>query len=211
MEAMSAAPEAAPPVIEWAVAARPFPGEVQSGDLHLVAPFPAGVLIAVADGLGHGPEAAAAARAAMAALQLSPSAPLPDLARDCHAALHKSRGVVLGMASIDAARDRMTWLGIGNIDGNLFRGRPDAVPPCESLPSRGGVVGYQLPPLRMVSCPIVAGDVLVLASDGISSRFHDLSPIGWEVQLAADHLLARYARDSDDALVLVVRYLGGPP
>jgi phosphoserine phosphatase RsbX len=208
---MSAAPEAAAPVVEWAVAARPFPGEVQSGDLHLVAPFPAGVLIAVADGLGHGPEAAEAARAAMAALQLRPSAPLPDLVRDCHTALQKSRGVVLGLASIDASRDRMTWLGIGNIDGILFRGQPDRAPPCEPLPSRGGVVGYQLPPLRMVSFPIVAGDVLVLASDGISSSFHALSPIGWEVQQAADHVVARHASNSDDALILVARYLGGPP
>src|SRR3989454_8581110 len=43
-------------------------GEQESGDLHLIKPVGSGVLVSVVDGLGHGAEAAAAARAAVAAL-----------------------------------------------------------------------------------------------------------------------------------------------
>jgi negative regulator of sigma-B (phosphoserine phosphatase) len=47
-------------LIEWAVATSTASGESQSGDRHIVLPFAGGVLVAVMDGLGHGPGAAAA-------------------------------------------------------------------------------------------------------------------------------------------------------
>ncbi len=59
-----------PPLIEWGVAAQPLEGEAESGDLHVVQRFPKGVLVAAVDGLGHGPEAAAAARSAVATLKI---------------------------------------------------------------------------------------------------------------------------------------------
>src|SRR5437867_365164 len=49
-------------LVHWAVATLALEGERESGDLHLVQPVTDGVLIAVVDGLGHGEEAAAAAR-----------------------------------------------------------------------------------------------------------------------------------------------------
>src|SRR2546426_2471900 len=58
----------APPVIDWGVATRALAGETESGDLHLVKRVGRGTLVAAVDGLGHGAEAAAAARAAVAAL-----------------------------------------------------------------------------------------------------------------------------------------------
>jgi GTP cyclohydrolase III len=56
-------------LIDWAVATLALPGEAESGDLHLVTSVASGVLVAVADGLGHGVEAATAARAAVTALE----------------------------------------------------------------------------------------------------------------------------------------------
>src|SRR5437870_3753009 len=52
----------APPVIDWGVATLAHAGEKESGDLHLVKQVGRGVLVAAVDGLGHGAEAAAAAR-----------------------------------------------------------------------------------------------------------------------------------------------------
>jgi len=48
--------------IEWAVAELAQPGQSESGDRHLVLPTPDGGLVAVVDGLGHGAEAANAAK-----------------------------------------------------------------------------------------------------------------------------------------------------
>src|SRR5256884_7303297 len=82
----------APALIEWGVASLALPGEAESGDRHLVTPVGTGVLVAVVDGLGHGAEAASAAKAAVAALERHPTeSPAPLLER-CHRALNGTRG-----------------------------------------------------------------------------------------------------------------------
>lgn len=196
--------------LEWAVAGRALAGEAESGDLHLVRAFPGGALIAVIDGLGHGPEAAHAARAAAASLAENAALPATALVEQCHAALHKTRGVVLSLALINAQGREMTWLGVGNVDGTLYRAAPRSTA-RESLPHRGGVVGYQLPVLRSSTLRLDPGDTLVFATDGIASTFTSESLIGWHPQDAADHILRSYGKASDDALVLVARIGAGAP
>jgi len=197
--------------LEFGVCTRALPGESESGDLHLIAPFPKGVLIAVVDGLGHGCEAAVAARAATASLRSCPQGPLTDLVQRCHAALQKTRGVVLGIASIDADRDQLSWLGVGNVEGVLLRADPTARPSREVLPHRGGVLGYQMPPLRMNTVPVACGDTLVFATDGIDSSFPIESPASCDPQTLADDIVRRHGKQTDDALVLVARYIGSLP
>lgn len=200
-------------LIEQGVAARAFPGENLSGDRHLVQPFPNGVLIAAVDGLGHGAAAAAAAKIAVATLESHAEEEPEALVHRCHQALRGTRGVVMSLASINAPEGRMAWLGVGNVDGLLLRlsGSP---PTREALLMRGGVVGYQLPPLRTSQLPVTAGDLLIFTTDGIRSDFAAGLPIDdpllrhQEIQEIADRILARFGKTTDDALVLVARYLG---
>src|SRR5213593_3297932 len=85
-------------LIEWGVATLALPGESQSGDLHLVKQLGTGALVAVVDGLGHGAEAASAAKAAVAALERhATESPAPLLER-CHRALKGTRGAVMSVA-----------------------------------------------------------------------------------------------------------------
>jgi phosphoserine phosphatase RsbX len=195
-------------VIEGGVCSRALPGESESGDLHLVAPFPGGVLVAVADGLGHGSEAAAAARIAVTSLRECPGLAAPELMRRCHAALHKSRGAVLGLASIDAGRNQLSWIGIGNVEATLLHAGPAAPALRETLPNRGGVVGHQMPSLRVTTHRIGPGDFLILATDGIESTFRMGEPVDWQPQDLARYIVGRHAKVTDDALALVVRYVG---
>jgi hypothetical protein len=102
--------------VEWAVATRSLPGETESGDLHLVAPFPGGVLLAAVDGLGHGPEAAAVARLAVATLEAHAGEPLARLLLRCHEALRGSRGAVMTVAMFREADRLLTWQGVGNVE-----------------------------------------------------------------------------------------------
>ena len=53
-----------PAALERGEAGAPLAGETRSGDLAVFAPFDGGALVAVIDGLGHGPAAADAAEAA---------------------------------------------------------------------------------------------------------------------------------------------------
>jgi len=78
----------------------------------------------------------------------------------------------------------------------------------ESLLVRGGVVGVHLPPLADEVVSIRRGDTLILATDGVRSGFLDGTLPYLPPQELADHVLARWGTPTDDALVLVVRYLG---
>src|SRR5437773_3945378 len=108
-------------VIQWGVAMRTLSGERESGDLHVVKSAGPGVLAGVVDGLGHGAEAASAARAAVAVLDQHAHEPLLPLLQRCHRALLGTRGVVLSLLLFDGAAGSMTWLGVGNVEGVLLR------------------------------------------------------------------------------------------
>jgi negative regulator of sigma-B (phosphoserine phosphatase) len=204
---MTSIPHRPLPPIVWGVGSKAL-GE-ESGDLHVVAPGAQTALVAAIDGIGHGPEAALAARVAAVVLLQHADEPLIPLMQRCHEALRRTRGVVLSMASFDFGRGTMTWLGVGNVEGVLFRADRLVQRPRDSLLLRGGVVGYQIPALRTAELPVEAGDVLVFATDGVRAEFSTYSPLGRDIQEAADTMLACYGKETDDALVLAVRYHGG--
>lgn len=191
--------------LDWGVAALPLRGEERSGDTHLVRPFSGGVLLAAMDGVGHGKEAAQAAGASRQMLEAHPDEPVVDLVRRCHAVLRNTRGVVMSLASIDTGRRIMTWIGVGNVQGVLLRAANGA----EELLLRSGVVGAQLPTLQESAVPIAAGDTLIFATDGIEGDFSRALGRTGSAQAAAERILTRHGRRTDDALVLVARYLGG--
>lgn len=191
------------------MASRTLPGQMRSGDRHLVKQLPRGVMLAVVDGLGHGDEAALSAEIAVGALDGSEGESLIALVRRCHTVLRGRRGVVIGLASFDASDETMTWLGVGNVAGRLLRGSAEAAPRCESLLLRSGVLGGDLPPLVASVLSVAPGDTLALATDGIRDGFADQLDPKSPPQLLADRILARHARKTDDALVLVARYAPG--
>ncbi len=194
-------------LIDWAVAERPLPGERVSGDIHVVEPLNDGMLVAVVDALGHGDEAAAAARAAAAAVRAHAQADVPTLIRACHERLRGARGVVMSAAAFDARRSTLTWGGIGNVEGLLLRARRTTTSVREALVTRGGVVGFQIPDVRATVVPVAPGDLLVLTTDGISSGFLEACD-GGTPQHMADRILSRYGKSTDDALVLIAAYQG---
>ena len=205
------------PLIDWAVAGRSFDGHGESGDQYLVEPFEDGVLVAVVDGLGHGDRAAAVAKAAVAAIKEHADEPVTALTNRCHEELRGSRGVVMSLASLrqqnGGTDGMMTWLGVGNVKGVLLRanGREQSGEERdrESLFLRGGILGYQLPAPRSSDLAIAQGDTLVLATDGLRSAFSEALTLDGSPQEMADRLFADHRRGTDDALVLVARYLGG--
>lgn len=190
---------------EWGAAGRPFPGEIASGDAYLANEVQGGLLMAVVDGLGHGVEAAIAASAAIRTLENSSDRPLVSLFELCHAALKETRGVAMSVAHCSDATGRLTWLGVGNVEAIVVRVEDGKI---DHIPLRGGVVGMTLPTLRVSEQLVAPGDLIVFASDGIRSRFFEhLDPRGdpWQI---ADRILSEYGRGTDDAMVLVVRFLG---
>ncbi len=197
-------------VLDWAFAGACIPGEIVSGDLAVVTPHSEGVLVAVIDGLGHGPGAARAARAAADVLSEAPERPVVTLVADCERALARLRGCVMSIASFNTARSDVTWLGIGNVEGVLIRppAQSSAPPARERLLIWGGVVGHSSNHPRPATLPVRTGDTLVFVTDGVHASFLDDLRTDDAVDVVADRILERHATGSDDALVLAARYRG---
>jgi phosphoserine phosphatase RsbX len=206
---MNMQPAISQSLVAWGVARRAAPGETLCGDWSLVKPVPEGVLLAAVDGLGHGKEAAAVAHTAIATLERHASQPLSSLVQRCHEALVRTRGVVMTLAFVHATENRLTWLGVGNVEAVLVRAGTVMDVSVRRVMLRGGLVGYQLPALYSSDVAVAPGDLIIFATDGIWAGFtRDLAP-GRGPQQLADDILGRHFKGTDDALVLAVRYLGG--
>src|SRR5215469_4166524 len=101
--------------IDWSVAGEMLPGQRESGDQYLVKALPEGVLLAVVDGVGHGPDARHAAELAIQTVEHMETSSLVSLVRCCHERLRGTRGAVLSLAFFSATDRTMTWLGVGNV------------------------------------------------------------------------------------------------
>ncbi len=198
------------PLVEYGVAKFVLPGQGESGDLHLVCCNQNGILIAAIDGIGHGEEAASAAKTAVSVLKTGADEPVISLLQRCHEGLRSMRGVVLSLAAIDPVHGMMTWAGVGNVQGALMRAGARKGAVQEVLMLRGGVVGSQLPALQAAVLPVAKGDTLVFVTDGIRGEFAESLSALESPQRAADRILEGYCRGNDDALVLVVRLTGIP-
>lgn len=197
--------------MSWGVAEAAFPNERESGDRYVVQPSAAGVLIAAVDGTGHGTEAAAAARIAANTLEAFAAESPIALVLRCHDELRRTRGAVITLAFVHLQDQTLTWLGVGNVEAVLFHtGRKDSTT-SERVLLRAGVVGYQLPALRAEVIPLKPFDTLIMATDGINPAFGDGLALERDPQQIADQILARHWKGTDDALVVVARYLGGRP
>lgn len=198
--------------IEWAVAELARPGQTESGDQYVVMEIPGGAVVGVVDGLGHGAEAANASKTAVRSIERHGGEPVIKVMQQCHQSLTGSRGAVISVAAFSAAMETMTWLGVGNVDGLLLRAEAAATPSRELLLLRGGVVGVHLPALTAAIVPVVPGDTLIFATDGVRSEFLDQIRAHRDApQTLAGRILERFGRGTDDALVLVARYLGAEP
>jgi negative regulator of sigma-B (phosphoserine phosphatase) len=197
--------------IEWDVASRALPGEQMSGDLHLVRPRNDGALVVVVDGLGHGREAAEAAKKAIETLDAHPEESIISLVRRCHDMLKTTRGVAMTIALFNSRENTVTALGIGNVEATLLRANPDVNPQHEGVLLRGGVVGYQLPALRASVFPLYPGDLMVFTTDGIQNDFIEKINFADPLQRVVERTLDQNSRGIDDALVLAIRYRGAPP
>jgi anti-sigma regulatory factor (Ser/Thr protein kinase) len=191
------------PRSEVAVLARPYHGETALGDDALFLRRDHGLLLAVADGLGHGPLAQEPAAAAMAAVRNSSSTSPSDLLRGCHAALIGTRGAVMAIIHLPESGAELVQAGVGNISCHLYRDRA-----AVRFPSTPGVLGNPgpAPRLRDERAPLAGRHVVLLFTDGLSSRL-DLSTepalLRQPPLVIAHHLLVHHGRSHDDALVLV--------
>ena len=192
--------------LDWAVISYPLPGESESGDLFVIQEHQNGVLAGVVDGLGHGIEAAHAAKTAVDIITNYSHESVISIVRRCHEGLSQTRGAVMSLASFYFGDDTMTWISVGNVEGVLARLELGMVQDLAHIVLRGGVVGYQLPQLQASVIPVTSGDTMILATDGIRPEFYDDLHLNDSPEGIARYIGQRFRKSSDDSLALVIRY-----
>lgn len=181
----------------------PLAGEIVCGDAWSAEYKPGRSIYIVADGLGHGPTAAEAAREAIRVFhEVADSAPERILS-EIHHALAKTRGAAVAVAEILHEKQIINYAGAGNIVGAISsRGK------TRNMVSMNGTLGHTIGKLQQFCYPWEPDSALVMHSDGLATR--------WSVEqypgLASRHpallagvLFRDFSRKRDDATILVSR------
>jgi hypothetical protein len=159
--------------------------------------------ILVADGLGHGYDAAEAGALAVTAFHEAEGRPVRERLAHIHRALAVSRGAAIAIAEIDHDAGHVTYGGLGNISGVIVTREG-----TRSLVSMHGTAGKTAPLVREFTYEWTASAVLVMHSDGITARWDLASyPDIWQrhPSLIAAVLFRDHARGRDDACAVVYR------
>lgn len=196
------APHTPPAVVVGAVVA-PYPGETVCGDRWTMGLAESGRTLLVADGSGHGIEAARAADTAARVFHEYLNDSCEQLMDRLHRALMPTRGAALAIARIDTAARVVRYVGVGNISGVMVSGTE-----TRHMMSHNGTAGHVAPRIREITYPFVADPLVIMHSDGLTPRW-DLSTYpGLVMQhpaLVAGVLLRDFRRGRDDASVVAMR------
>lgn len=195
--------------LEWSSICHPMKSENICGDDFIVKKSDKNVLVAVVDGLGHGKEALEASGRALSSLKQFTNESLISLMTTCHENTKGTRGVVMSLAIFDSSEDSMSWMGVGNVEGVLFRAVETKETPKETILLRGGVVGYKLPQLKASIITIERGDTLIFTTDGVNYSYSNNVNINQSTEEIAKYISDNYVDRSDDAQILVARYKEG--
>ena len=181
-------------------------GEVASGDDWAVEHTGEGCHVFVVDGLGHGVQAADAAKQAIIGFEETRRHSPIERMEAIHARLRSTRGAAAAMATIDRHARQVSLVGVGNIAGVVSDGVES-----RSMVSMSGTLGHNVRVLRSFSYPWGPNSTLVMHSDGVSGRWDWANYPGLRQHvpvLAAAVLYRDMARGKDDATVVVARENG---
>jgi anti-sigma regulatory factor (Ser/Thr protein kinase) len=189
--------------VELGAVCLPKKGEEASGDSWSLEPSGDYRTVLVVDGLGHGPNAARAARAATDAFAAHPADTPAELMRICHGALAATRGAAGAAARVLAAKKQGAFAGIGNISCRI-----EATGERRQLVSHSGTLGHVMRRVQEFEFAFPAGALLILHSDGLTSHWVIADYPGLAARhagLVAGVLYRDHDRGSDDVTVVVLK------
>jgi hypothetical protein len=191
------------PRLEIAGFAVALAGESECGDAWCHLGLVGGARLLVADGLGHGPDAAQASHRAVELFGERPTdAPGAALER-LHAGLRPTRGAAAAIVEIDLDRGQASFAGVGNIAGAVVTSGV-----ARNMVSHNGTLGRDARRIAEFTYPFGPDALLVLHSDGLSSRWSlDAYPglAARQPGVIAGVLYRDFRRERDDATIVVAR------
>lgn len=180
------------------------PGEVACGDGWALHEGAAQRTLMMVDGLGHGTEAAVAAREALALFAKWGGEPPAELVQRLHLGLRHTRGGAVAVARVQWASHTIAFAGLGNIAAAVVA--PDGS--ARRMVSHNGTAGHNARKIQAFDYPFGPQSLLVMHTDGMGGH--------WSLQgypglarahpaLVAGVLYRDQARGRDDTTVVVTR------
>ena len=194
-----------PPAPAHGVVCLPKRGETECGDVWALQALGHGWRALVADGLGHGPDARSAALSVASGITTSPPGVAHALT-NAHLAARATRGAAAAVAEA-AEPSSVHFAGVGNVTAVLLgAGR------AHNMVSVNGTLGQGVVKPRAFTYAAPPGGLLVLASDGLASRWSLDAYPGLQSRhpgVVAGILYRDHSRKRDDVTVLAIRLDAG--
>jgi anti-sigma regulatory factor (Ser/Thr protein kinase) len=190
--------------VETGAVCLPRTGETACGDAWALAQSGDRTVLMVADGLGHGPDAAAASMEAVRIFRNISTLPPADILTDIHAALRSTRGAAVAVASLDPRLRQIRYAGVGNIAASIV-----SAGETRSMVSHNGTVGHEVRKIQEFQYDWPAGALVIMQSDGLQTHWRlDKYPglAARDPALIAGILYRDFTRGRDDVTVLAVRH-----
>ena len=196
-------PSEIPPALNVGTVCLPIDGEAECGDAWAVKQATSSTLLLLADGLGHGPNAAEAANLAVTIFKNAALASPLELLRQIHSGLGKTRGAAVAVADICFATQVISYAALGNIVGRIFCGAKS-----QTMVGCNGTAGFEARNIVEFCYPWPEGGRVVLHSDGLKTHWHLDDYPGLAQRhpaLIAGVLFRDHRRPHDDCLVVVAK------
>lgn len=166
------------------------------------------LILAIADGVGHGPLAREASSCILGLFDQAPETPLAHLIDSAQEAPCNSRGAMVALARFSGHSRALSCVGSGDVTASIYdlRGGPRYL----HFPS--AMVRQTLHPRKCrpeETFPVCSGDLLLLHTDGLrtAATLSDRPDLQRKPSIViAQTLLELYGRPNDDASVLVARF-----
>jgi serine phosphatase RsbU (regulator of sigma subunit) len=181
----------------------PMPGEEVSGDGWGFERNRDKYTYTLVDGLGHGPDAAIAAQAALSVVNEHRDKAPAEIMERAHGALRSTRGAAVAMAEIETAQNLLRFCGVGNIAAIIVTNSK-----ARHLVSHNGIVGQEARKIAEFTYPWSPDSLLIMHSDGLTSRWDLLNYpalIQRHPSLIAGVLYRDFSRGRDDMTVLAAK------
>jgi anti-sigma regulatory factor (Ser/Thr protein kinase) len=196
-----------PRCCEIAIMGRPYPGEVISGDDAVFFESESTFIAAVADGMGHGPDARKASNLAMESLSSKRDQSLGDIVIALNKELSGTHGCAMTIIRYDKITRTAECVSLGDVHAHLYYLKDAHFFTPTPLVLAAGQ--FQKQRVRVEKVEVQPGSVLLMFTDGLKSRTTlkgQLELLRQHPNAIAEHLLENDSRPDDDALVLVARF-----
>ena len=191
---------------DFAIMSKPYPGEPISGDDAVVIQSEGGFVAAVADGLGHGPEAREASNRAVEVLRKNTHAGLDQIALSINNELNGTRGCAIGLMRFQRQDAALEYVSAGDVQAQLYHWRDTHF--FTPMPFMLGMGQLKPQKIRVEKVAVQSRSVLLMFTDGLKSRTNlkgELEMLRQPPIVIAEHLLRTQSRPDDDALGCVIR------